>query len=115
LVVRSVEGPYLEIFLEVFTIKLGGDLYNGLPFPKGDTLENGVEYYFTKDNQGFINVLYNKFDTESPIDVINPFCKAMYRIPQINTERIAMINSNISSAIYEAPENHMLEILYLKE
>lgn len=89
----------------------GRDMYNGLPLPRVETLENGVEYYFAKDTSnfsinspGYIRCLSNSYDSSDSYTLINSFTgRTISRVPTTVSERISMINSARGNAIFKAP------------
>jgi hypothetical protein len=84
----------------------GRDMYNGLPLPRVEFLDNGTEYYFNKDTHGFISVVNNKFGSSENIISINPFSgRAISCMPASINERVALINKARDSAFCEAPGN----------
>jgi hypothetical protein len=83
----------------------GQDHYNGLPLPRVETLDNGVEYYFAKGEHGFVRVLNNTFNSLN-MDIISPVTgKAITTTPVSIGERIAFINRARNNANFNAPEN----------
>lgn len=87
----------------------GKDMYKGLPLPRVETLENGIEYYFARDNFNndssyYIRCLSNDFGSSDSFTIINAFTgKTISRVPTTISERISMINSARGNAIFKAP------------
>jgi hypothetical protein len=103
--ISAKAGKTIEVIPRGIYEVNGLDYYNGLPLPRVETLGNGTEFYFSKDRDGFINVLNNTFNSTS-LDVIRPVSgKAINRVPVYVSERIAIINKARSNAIFTAPEN----------
>jgi len=81
-------------------------MYNGLPIPRTEVLDNGTEYYFNLDKDGFLNVLNNSYSENRGMEILNPFSgKGINRIPISIKDRIALINNARENANFDAPLN----------
>ena len=84
----------------------GKDMYNGLPLPRVEILPNGTEYYFAKDDSGFLEVMSDNFSGSGTVDIVNPFTNSAVTSHAVSVnERISFINRARGNAIFEAPEN----------
>ncbi len=98
--------PILENIPRGIYLENGRNMYNGLPLPRIETLSDGTEYYFSRDRDGLIKVFSNKLEDTNTISILNSFTnKAMITEDISINERISIINSARSNAIYIAPEN----------
>lgn len=98
--------PKLTLIPKGLYLENGKDMYNGMRLPRVEVLDNGTEYYLSKDTDGFIKAVNNTYAGAGTVDIINPFTnKIINRMPISISFRVAIINSARSTAVFQAPEN----------
>jgi hypothetical protein len=50
----------------------GQTMWNGLPLPRVESLDNGQEFYITKDENNFIRILSNSINSTDMVDIVDP-------------------------------------------
>jgi len=84
----------------------GGKMWQGLPLPRVESLNNGIEYYISADNDNYIRIANNRLGEDSMIDIIDPMVnKSIGRGFISHIDRYDIIKEAKTSAFFISPEN----------
>jgi hypothetical protein len=84
----------------------GKKMWKGLPLPRVESLNNGIEYYISADNDNYIRIVNNKFGESNMVDIIDPNSNISIGRDFINhIEKLTIIKDAKSHAFFTAPED----------
>jgi hypothetical protein len=87
------------------TYEKGNSMWNGLPLPRTEYLEDGTEYYISMDQNKFVRIFNNKIES-SVVDIINPMTnRSIGREIISSSDKNKLFRSRDIRAYYKAPED----------
>jgi len=88
------------------SLEKGKAMWNGLPLPRTEYLEDGTEYYITLDQDKFIRIYDNRIES-SVVDIINPVSGKSIGRQFVSASDKLEINSRLKDikSYFRAPED----------
>jgi hypothetical protein len=81
-------------------------MWQGLPLPRVESLNNGIEYYISADDDNYIRIANNRLGEDSMIDIIDPMInKSIGRGFISHIDRYDIIKEAKTSAFFISPDN----------
>jgi hypothetical protein len=81
-------------------------MWNSLPLPRVESLNNGTEFYISLDKDGFIKIVNNLHENTSIVDIISPSTEMSIGKEFIGTiDRANIVQSAKDHSFFNAPEN----------